>query len=281
MTFSFFIISILNSFAMIFASAKLLESKINYKNYKVYLVTLILTLYSFFMYNITHSFFRLVIMLQLYVVCNWFLHKNNNQKIDKIMIVSLISWIIMAIWEILVAVIVSFLSDKIGINSLKEVMGTDLLAFLIIIIFLIIFIEKNFLKILKNLVNKIYNLRIQRLFFVVIFVSTMFSMMIYLSYFELEITERFFVLLIILLEYTLFLYVTIVEKRKIIDLQDKIDNMITITMEYEKTLEENRINNHENKNQLIVIKDMIDSKNIKAIDYIKNIIETNYEEDNN
>ena len=35
MTFSFFVISILNSFAMIFASAKLLESKINYDNNKI------------------------------------------------------------------------------------------------------------------------------------------------------------------------------------------------------------------------------------------------------
>lgn len=281
MTFSFFVMSILNSFAMIFASAKLLESKINYKNYKVYLVTLILTLYSFFMYNITHSFFRLVIMLQLYVVCNWFLHKNNNQKIDKIMIVSLISWIMLTLCEILVVMSASFLWQKIGINFVKEMMGTDLPAIMIIVLFFFLVLNKKIINLIKNIILKISQLKMQKLFFIIVFISTMFSMMLYLTYFELKITERLFVLLIILIEYTVFLYGALIEKRKIIDLQDKIDNMITITMEYEKTLEENRINNHENKNQLIVIKDMIDSKNAKAIDYINNMIETKYEDDNN
>ena len=109
----------------------------------------------------------------------------------------------------------------------------------------------------------------------------MFSVLIYLTHFDLVVSERMFSLLIILVEYGFFLFEILSEKKKVMDLQDKIDNMITITMEYEKTLEENRIDNHENKNQLIVIKDMIDSDNKKAIDYINKMIETTYEDDNN
>lgn len=281
MTFSFLITSFLNSFAMVFASAKILDSKINYKSYKVYLVTLILTLYSFIMYQVTQNFYRLVIMLQLYVVCNGVLHRSKEQKMDKIIIASLVSWIISVLCEIITILLLSSICQVIGLNFTEQLMGTNFPAITIIFVFCLIMMNKKITNILRNLVLKITQLKLKKPFFLVVFISIMFSMILYLTYFELKITEKMFVLFVILLEYTLFLYGALTEKRKTSELQNKINNMLNITMEYEKTLEENRINNHENKNQLIVIKDMIDSDNKKAIDYINKMIETTYEDDNN
>ncbi|MBQ4634307.1 MAG: GHKL domain-containing protein [Bacilli bacterium] len=281
MDISFLSVNILNSFAMIFAATKLLDSKINYRGYKFYLVLTFLTLYSFIMYQITHSFLRIAIIVQLYIIGNWFLHRNDENKIDKIMICSLLSWIIFVLTEVIIVLIASLIWQIFGLDFIKDMMGSNLTAVIIILIFILIMVNNKALYILKNLVNLIAQLRIKKLFLTIIFVSTLFSSMLYLTYFELQPAYRVGILLLLILEYTVFLYGILVERRKIVELQEKIDTMITVTSEYEKMLEENRINNHENKNQLIVIKDMIDSTNKCAIAYINKMIKDTYKDDNN
>ena len=105
--------------------------------------------------------------------------------------------------------------------------------------------------------------------------------MMYLTNFELKVTDKMLILLLIILEYSLFLYNTLMEKHKSLELQEKLDTMVNVTSEYEDMLEENRITNHENKNQLIVIKDMISPDNKEAIKYIDKMIKTTYKDDSN
>ena len=58
------------------------------------------------------------------------------------------------------------------------------------------------------------------------------------------------------------------------------DNKILLSNlnEYEKMLDYQRVNNHENKNQLLVIKSMVEKEDKKAIEYINEIIKEKRED---
>ena len=55
--------------------------------------------------------------------------------------------------------------------------------------------------------------------------------------------------------------------------------MLEVTTKYEDIITEIRTKNHENKNQLIVIKDMIKSDNDKAVKYINAMLKNKYKDD--
>ena len=281
MDISFFILTLLNSLVMIFAASKLLNYKINYKNYKFYLVLAFLTIYTFTIYQMTHSFYRVLITLQMYFLCNWFLYKREDIKLNKIMIISLFNWLLFGLCEVLAVILLGLVFRIFGLEIDYAMMGTDLPAIAIIIIFSITICDKMIVRFIKKLLNKIFNIKIPGLFLVIIFLSTVFAMMMYLTNFELKVTDKMLILLLIILEYSLFLYNTLMEKHKSLELQEKLDTMVNVTSEYEDMLEENRITNHENKNQLIVIKDMISPDNKEAIKYIDKMIKTTYKDDSN
>lgn len=281
MDISFFILTLINAFVLLLATSKLLNCKINYKNYKFYLVLVVFTIYTFTIYQMTQSFYRVLITLQIYVLCNWFLNKKENIKISKIMIVSLISWLLFGLCEILAVILLGLVLRIFGFEITQAMMGTDLPLIIIIFIFVILIINKKIINYLQILLNKVCKLEIPGLFLVIIFLSTVFAMMMYLTNFELKVTDKMLILLLIILEYSLFLYNTLMEKHKSLELQEKLDTMVNVTSEYEDMLEENRITNHENKNQLIVIKDMISPDNKEAIKYIDKMIKNTYKDDSN
>lgn len=197
------------------------------------------------------------------------------------MIISLFNWLLFGMCEVLAVILLGLVLRVFGLEFTDKLMGTDLPAITIIIVFAIVISNRKIVNSIKRLLNKIFNIKIPGLFLVIIFLSTVFAMMMYLTNFELKVTDKMLILLLIILEYSLFLYNTLMEKHKSLELQEKLDTMVNVTSEYEDMLEENRITNHENKNQLIVIKDMISPDNKEAIKYIDKMIKTTYKDDSN
>ena len=85
----------------------------------------------------------------------------------------------------------------------------------------------------------------------------------------------------IMILYSFVVFYSINDKNKTIQIQAEYDALLNNLNEYEKMLELQRINNHENKNQLVIIKSMCHSNNKKLKNYIDSIIEDNKEDDKN
>ena len=86
-------------------------------------------------------------------------------------------------------------------------------------------------------------------------------------------------MILIFIEY-MYLVVTIIigikNKEKV---QKDLDLMIEVTSKYEGVITDIRMKNHENRNQLIVIKDIINQNSEKAISYIDAMLQNKYNDD--
>ncbi len=280
MTVSFFIVNLINSIAMLYASAKILNSKINYKDYKTYISLIILTSYTYFMYYFTHNFYRMILLVQVYIICNFIIHKKNDKTLAEITIVSLVNWILLFFCEIIGGILLYGFLNLVNVDLATNVFANTFISLFIIAIFVVIISMKKIVKFLSKNIIKINNFRIKNLILLVLYVSVLFSMLLYLVYFDFSREIKMYILLIILVEYTTVLYTLFSENKKSKAMQNKLDTMLKVTTEYEKILEESRVTNHENKNQLIVIKGMIDSDNQEAIKYIQKLIKNTPQDDN-
>ena len=204
MTFSFLITSFLNSFAMVFASAKILDSKINYKSYKVYLVTLVLTLYSFIMYQVTHSFMRIVILVQLYVICNFFIHYMNKKTLEEVTIASVFSWLLFFASELICALIILLISEI--FNYTPKLFANEIISLFVICVFLIIVLSKYVNRLIKKLIHFIIELKIKNLIFTALYVIILLSISLNFIFFDLSIELKVVLFLIILIGYSIILF---------------------------------------------------------------------------
>ena len=177
MTISFFILNLFNALAEVYAASKLFKEQLNFKNKKIYLVLLILSLYTFLSYSITKSILRIVILFQIYNGCNIYLFHNENNDIPKITYVSLFCSIILLFCEVAAALAVNLVFYYfIGIDKLNYF--TDFLAYVVIFTFLILISIKKVQGALIKIVNLFNNFKSYTILFATIYVFLIFKQLI-------------------------------------------------------------------------------------------------------
>ena len=267
-------LNLVSALAMIYVVTGILECNINFKSKKIYIVLLIVTLYSFFAYFITKSVLRIVILFQIYNICYFYLYSSEENTFSKITVASLMGFLNLVISEVIVALGISVISVlfKTDINYFNQVAG-----YVVVITFIGISKIKQYKKFLIKLTKIQHNSRdiiIWALYILVIILTTL-----YLIYFDLGRLFKFVLLLLSFIEY-LYLAILIIKNYTTKEeIQKRLSLMIEVTSKYEKVISDVRIKNHENKNQLIVIKDFIGVDDAKAIKYIDTMINNKYDDD--
>ena len=278
MTISFFILSLFNSFAIIYSTSKILNESINYKNKKFYIVLIATTLYTFFAYLITKSIIRVIITIQLYNFGSIYLFHNDKNDNQSITIATIFTFIICTLCEITVDLSAYFVLTKFfGATDVNYFMNA--IGYLIVGILIILMSIKRFTHVITSIMNYLKNFKGSLVLFILVHFLFIFITSLYLIYFNLNQLFKFILLILTFLEFiylVLIIMINIKNKEKI---QKDLDLMLEITSKYENIINATRTNNHENKNQLIVIKDLIGHDNKKAISYINDMIKTKYTDD--
>jgi two-component system sensor histidine kinase AgrC len=89
---------------------------------------------------------------------------------------------------------------------------------------------------------------------------------------QFKITYGLFMNIFLIISCLLIFYIFAIEKIKYRKLIDEYDHLVKYVKNIEDWVEQDKIKNHENKNQLIIIRDMVSKRNKKLIDYINNIL---------
>ena len=85
-------------------------------------------------------------------------------------------------------------------------------------------------------------------------------------------------LIFFLFIYCIIFFFFLFERNANVKYKQEREMLINNLNQYEKMLDYQRVNNHENKNQLLVIKSMIEKKDEKTLDYINEIIKDKRED---
>ena len=265
---------LINIIVVIYIIAKLLNRKIDYKAKKVYLVIIILTLLSILNYYYVIKSLRFTVST---IMIMFFVSFIFNEKKSEIIIITIIEQLILFVSELVYSFIIINLFKGIDI-LFYDIIGV-IISNIVICFISISFVSCKFiLNNLRKLIKFICKMKdIDKYIILSLFILTINFLLFYIYD---EYTDKTSILFnsILIFFYSFMLYILLSEKNKNIIYMEENKALISNLNEYERLLDYQRINNHENKNQLLVIKSMVEKKDKKIADYINEIIKDKRED---
>lgn len=268
------IFTILALFSIIFSTIciwyKLLNKKIEFKSIKLYLTLFSLMIIAFLNYFNINAFVRIAVVTLCLIPFFRFLFKENLQKC---ILTPIFSQFLIMVSEVIYAIIASLfinLNDKhledIPWIALVSNFSNALIAYFLVTIPFV----RKFYKFLINITSKIKKQHLIILFLIIIVIANILTMTVY---YKVEFTY----LMMISAGITLFCFSIIIyllnTTNNYINVYDKYNTTLNSLKEYEDILDKYRISNHENKNQLLTIRNMLSKRDTKIINYIDTIVE--------
>lgn len=272
----FVLSSFLNVFILFFVQAKLLKEKINFKSLNFYLVLVSATIFLLFSYTYIEHFLKIIINFSFFLLVGFILY---NKEKSKIIIATLLTFLSFFISELIFFIFSDIVIKFLNLNvSLDLKTGKTFIPNLIIS--LNVFLVFNIKKILFK-IDKIFNnikFTFFKTFLTSFFIILIYSFLIYCLYYNLKIMVFFFLTLLAVTLMAIFIFLNF----KIMSYNDQLEKeyqkLITNLNEYEKCLEIHRIINHENKNNLIILKGMA-QKNKEIVQFIDNVLKERFDDD--
>ena len=273
---SLYISVIINVFAGIYVWNKILYDKINLKDSKLYTCFIILVILSTANYIFANSFIRFLTATIFISLVTSIIY---NVNIKKSFICTVIEQILMLFSEIVftfVTIVIFKLDAHYLVSEVKGALVTNISISLICIVLCNIKFVK---KLYKKIVNSFDLISSNVLYMVIVFIIFSMNIFLLLVYSEISIMKTLIINTLFIIAYAFILYLVIKEKSENVKYKEQNKMLIDNLNEYEKMLDYQRVNNHENKNQLLVIRGMIDKTNTKALEYLDEVIKEKREDD--
>lgn len=275
--FELLIISAIIVFAQIYAVSICIETKIDLKSVRNVIIYFMSCLIIALLYKLTDNFLRVIIMV---IILSFFNYKIFNKNFIGTVVSTFLVNILYALNEIIYVLVVMLFNDY-TIEIIKNNYFGDLFSNIIISV-MVIFTLK--IPIIKKLIKKLININFEKSKIIFIIVSILgviiSSTCIYSTYYKLSSVELLGMIIIIICIYSFILYKFFFEKNEKEIAQNRNNILIENIHEYEKVIELQKIEAHENKNQLYIIKEMLtNEENDELEKYISALIKEHKEKD--
>lgn len=256
--------------ASVYNVHKLSGRKVEYKNKRVLLYFFALMIFALINYFNFNAYIRIAIITISLAIFYKLLFRST---IKESIITALVSQLIIMISEMFFVFTISLIfglesQDIVNsqFGSMCSNIGISLISFAIVQIPLL----RKFRNFLLKITDKLKNIQLIFFFAIIVIIANILTMILYYSIdFKYLLVFNTFVTLFFLI---IILY-TLKNKNNYIKVYDKYNTTLNSLKEYEDILDNYRISNHENKNQLLTIRNMIPKTNKKVISYIDQVVE--------
>lgn len=259
--------AVILSISVLYTSSKILGFSIFKSSIlKSIILLILLTIYLLSSYYILNHF--LVRYMIFIFIVSILLSKFYNKKFNESFIAAFFTWILSAMAELVFAFILSGIF-KIELSNFYGL----IICNITVATFLFVTINnKTVQRFLKEKLSKIVNLKKYYIVVLLFILSTTISIIIYINYFDLNKPTSTLLSIVVIIVYSFITIILLNEKNENLKMQYEYDSLTQNLNEYEKMIEYQRVSNHENKNQLLVIKGLIEKKDSKTVEYINSII---------
>ncbi len=272
----YFVPTCINAFTVLTILSMLLKEKFNFKDKKTYIGIFLLILLIVLNIIYVTGFIRIVVTLIILTIMTWYIFRKN---IFDCFTATCVDEFIMIAAEIICMLLFSIFKINLilfSVNSFISNCTVNLsVSLCALLLFKINFVRTTCEKVLNYLskTDIIKKIIVLLIFFITLNILLMFIYSTNINGYVILIN------LIFVIIYSVIIYFLLNEKNKNIEFKQQNEILISNLFEYEKMLDYQRVNNHENKNQLLVIKDMIRKTNKKALEYIDTIIDEKRKDD--
>lgn len=269
------IIGIIMTIIHVYIWTVVLNKKINFKKIKTYFLLTFMTFLIVFNYIYINKYLRIAFITFAFMLFCKFLFKVSS---NKAILAPIVSQIVIAFSEFLFALIFLTIIDIDGYKIFNTYVGT---LFPNVMIALIAFaitktglIKKTYLWLLKiTSKTKKYDL----LIFIFILIITINLIQVNI-YYKVDLRILIVINIGLMITYALIILKLTNVKNDYLIISSKYSTSIKSLRENESVIERYRIDNHENKNQLMTLKGKINKDNNEAIKYIDMILDTRIKE---
>lgn len=269
---------IIMAIANIYMWHKLHNEKINFKNYKVYLVGIVLSIFLILNFYFINSYIKILTLIIIMILCNYFLFpKDKNANI----VVPIIGEFILIISEVIISILFFIMLKIEGNDLLTLYAGTVIGNFTIGLNSVLLVNLKIFKKITDKVTDVISNINKNILIIVLGILIIIINFLLAIPYYKIKTAYIIVFNAITIVVYSFIVFKMFEEKSRYIKMNNKYNMTNTTLKELEQNVTRLKITNHENKNQLLTIRNMIkkgeDSKSL--IKHIENIVNTKIKDD--
>jgi len=250
--------------------SKLLHEKINLRKIKTYIIYTLLCILLVANYFLVPSLLKVFLLTIIFMPAIYFLF---NLNASKSIITAIVTQLIYIISEFIFTIIYAIVSNFNLSLVVEQNFGTLIVNILITLIAIIIvrfkFIKKLY-KFLSYIANSIKPkiVLIGMMSFIIVF-----NIIYGLFYYGDNIILLYFVNAIVCIVYGLLIFKIFIDRNNYVKVYNKYNTTLYSLREYEDILDKYKVSNHENKNQLLMIRNM--STNKKIINYIDKIVDNN------
>lgn len=264
--------------ANIYMWNKLHDEKIDFKNYKVYLVGIVLPILLILNFSFINSYLRILTLVIVMILCNYLLFpKEKNANI----VVPIIGEFILIISEVIISILFFIMLKIEGNDFLVLYAGTIIGNFTIGLNSILLVNLKIFKKITDKVTDVISNINKNILIIVLEILIIIINFLLAIPYYKIKTAYIIVFNAITIVVYSFIVFKMFEEKSRYIKMNNKYNMTNTTLKELEQNVTRLKITNHENKNQLLTIRNMIkkgeDSKSL--IKHIENIVNTKIKDD--
>lgn len=256
----------------------LYNEKYNYKNFKNYLVLIILIIFTSFNHIFVNNFVKVFTVTFALVLSNYFIFK---KKINEIIIATLITQFIVFISESILLIIANFIFSLTSNDLMSMCYGTIGINIIVFLLSLFLIRLKCVKKLYKFLVGTTDNISTKTLVLVLSVVIVMTNFYAVSQYYRMNSKYMLIINSSFIIIYSFIVFKMLEQKNRYIKISNKYNMTNTTLKELEQNVTRLKITNHENKNQLLTIRNMIkkgeDSKSL--IKHIENIVNTKIKDD--
>ena len=247
---------------------KIAGEKFSFSNPKLYFIYFLQTALIIFNYTfVSNAIKAIVTFLIITFMCKiLFKHK----KLIECIIIAFVTEIFMIISEFIYMFIMGFF-NKVNNNFLIEMFeGTLKANILIMFIFLLLILSGLAYKSYKKLIRCVYNISSNKLIILFGLIILISNLIFYISYYNKNNYFTLFVNFSVTAIYSLIIILLIIKESKYNKIHSKYITTLQELEEYENIINEYRVINHENQNQLNSIKGMTSNKRVR--EYIDEIL---------
>lgn len=275
----YFLPCLINVITVMYLILKISDVSLNkfFSKEKIVLLLIILVVsifISIFNYVYVPKLIRFLVSTYIAIIMAYYLVR---KKIGIIFIIAIIEQLILFGSELIfsIFVLVILQDKKILFDSLSGILFSNLSICLIAIFF----VHNKFLLLMyQKIINYLNNVSKYNKYIIILSLVNSINIFLFLIYNFYNNILYIFINAFLILFYIIITFMLFIEKNKNIIYLEKNKLLLENLNEYEKMLDYQRVNNHENKNQLLVIKSMIEKKDNKLMEYISEIIKEKRED---
>ena len=241
-------------------------------------VLIILIIFTSFNHIFVNNFVKVFTVTFALVLSNYFIFK---KKINEIIIAPLITQFIVFISESILLIIANFIFSLTSNDLMSMCYGTIGINIIVFLLSLFLIRLKCVKKLYKFLVGTTDNISTKTLVLVLSVVIVMTNFYAASQYYRMNSKYMLIINSSFIIIYSFIVFKMLEQKNRYIKISNKYNMTNTTLKELEQNVTRLKITNHENKNQLLTIRNMIkkgeDSKSL--IKHIENIVNTKIKDD--